>query len=741
MRDQGFISGSDLDSKRVAQPKKKFRLSLSTSIFLGLILGIMCGIFFGEDCSFLAPLGDVFLGLMKMSIMPYIMVSLIVGIGSLSKEQAKLLLAKGGLWFVLLITISIAVILLIPLSFPTLTTASFFSKSMLQPREGVDFIRLFIPSNPFQSLVNSFIPAIVLFSIAIGVALMGLKNKQNLIQPLATLSQALTKIAKFVIKLAPLGIFGIAASAAGTVTLEELGRLQAYFLSFIVTAILLVFWILPTVVTTFTPFSYRDVLKFYKDALITAFATDSLFIVLPLLIENSKELFKKYKMKDEESAFVSDIVIPISFNFPLIGRLMSLLFVFFTAWFYGSPIPVMEYPKLVVAGFVSLFSKTYIALPFLLDILHIPTDIFELYHLTQILNGRFATLVSTVHLLVLTILVMAAIQKVISFRPKKFVLNVGMSLALVALSIIGIRSFLGYSLNDEYTKDKVIASMQLLEKHAQTIVHTSVPTSQPESLAGQSALDRIRANGVIRVGYSKGWIPFSYFNQNDELVGFDVEMAHILAKELNVDLEFIPTDFETVDEQLNSGIVDIIMAGVPKTTRFMKRLRFSDSYLDLTLAIAVEDHRRREFQSIEKIQRMRDLKIGIPFGDRYYNEKLKRILPSAEIVILDSVEEFFQEKRNDLDALIVSAEGGSAWTLIYPQYQIVIPESVDYVQPVGYPIPKGDPDLVNFINGWLEFKKKDGTIDRLYNYWILGIGAEDKGHRWSIIRDVLHWVD
>ncbi len=169
----------------------------------------MCGIFFGEDCSFLAPLGDVFLGLMKMSIMPYIMVSLIVGIGSLSKEQAKLLLAKGGLWFVLLITISIAVILLIPLSFPTLTTASFFSKSMLQPREGVDFIRLFIPSNPFQSLVNSFIPAIVLFSIAIGVALMGLKNKQNLIQPLATLSQALTKIAKFVIKLAPLGIFGI----------------------------------------------------------------------------------------------------------------------------------------------------------------------------------------------------------------------------------------------------------------------------------------------------------------------------------------------------------------------------------------------------------------------------------------------------------------------------------------------------------------------------------------------------
>lgn len=721
--------------------KRRFRLGLSTNIFLGLFLGIICGIFFGEYCAFLSPLGDVFLGFMKMSILPYIMVSLIVGIGSLSREQAKLLAAKGGLWVVLLMTISIAVILLMPLSFPTLESASFFSRSMIEPREGIDFMRLFIPSNPFRSLVNSFIPAIVLFSIAIGIALMGLKNKQNLIQPLSTLSQALTKIAKFVIKLAPLGIFAIAASAAGTVTLEELGRLQAYILSFIFTAVLLAFWILPTAVTTFTRFSYRDVLKFSKDALVTAFATDSLFVVLPLLIENSKELLRKYKMEKEESAFVSDIVIPISFNFPLLGRLLSLLFVFFAAWFYGSPIPLIEYPKLVITGIVSLFSKTYVALPFLLDILHIPADVFELYHLTQILNGRFATLVSAVHLLVLTILVTAAIQQVLSFRLKKFFLNVGISLVLLIMGIIGIRAFLSYSLSDEYTKDKVIASMHLLEKHAQTVVHTSLPDSQPESIAGQSALDRIRAKGVIRVGYLKDRLPFCYFNQKGDLVGFDVEMAHILANELSVDLEFIPIEFETMDDQLNSGSLDIIMSGIPMTTSLMERMRFSDSYLDLTFAVAVEDHRRREFLSVDKIKRRRDLRIGIPRGDRYYFEKLKFVLPYAEIVAVESPQEFFQGKRDDLDALIISAEGGSVWTLIYPEYQIVIPEPVSKAQPVGYPISRGDPDLLNFVDSWIELKKKDKTIDRLYNYWILGIEAEERGPRWTIIRDVLHWVD
>ena len=683
----------------------------------------------------------MFLGLMQMSILPYIMVSLIVGIGSLSREQALLLAAKGGLWVALLLTISIIVILLMPLSFPTLESASFFSKSMIEPRADIDFIRLFIPANLFGSLVNSFIPAIVLFSIAVGLALIGLKNKQNLIQPLSTLNQALTKIAQFVIKLAPIGIFAIAASAAGTVTLEELGRLQAYILSFILTAVLLAFWILPTVVTTFTQFSYKDLLKFTKDALVTAFATDSLFIVLPLLIENSKELFKKYGMDKKESGSVSDIMIPISFNFPLIGRMLSLLFVFFAAWFYGSPIHLIEYPKLVFTGFVSLFGKTYVALPFLLDVLHIPADIFELYHLTQIFNGRFATLVSAVHLLVLTILVTAAIQQNLIFRLKRLLFNVGISLALIAVCIIGIRTIHSFSPGNEYTKDKIITGMHLLSEHAQTVVHASLPDPPPETATDQSGLDRIRAEGTIRVGYHKDRLPFCYFNQNGDLVGFDIEMAHALADELSVDLELIPIEFETMDGQLNSGSLDIIMAGIPITTSLVERKTVSDSYMDVTLAVAVKDHRRREFMSIEKIKKMKSLRIGIPIGDRSFVGQLGSVLPNADIFAVGSVREFFQGKREDLDALIIGAEGGSAWTLIHPEFQIVIPEPITKIQPLGYPIARDDPDLLRLVNSWIELKKKDNTIARFYDYWILGIEAEERGPRWSVIRDVLRWVE
>ena len=112
-------------------------------------------------------------------------------------------------------------------------------------------------------------------------------------------------------------------------TLAEIGRLQVYFVTFTVSALLLTFWVLPMLVAALTPFSYRDVVGTSKDALVTAFATGKLFIILPILIENCKDLFEQYKLKQEDTDSFVDIIIPVSFNFPSTGKLLTLLFLFF----------------------------------------------------------------------------------------------------------------------------------------------------------------------------------------------------------------------------------------------------------------------------------------------------------------------------------------------------------------------------------------------------------------------------
>ena len=91
--------------------------------------------------------------------------------------------------------------------------------------------------------------------------------------------------------------------------------------------------------------------------------------------------------------------------------------------------------------------------------------------------------------------------------------------------------------------------------------------------------------------------------------------------------------------------------------------------------------------------------------------------------------------------MVYSAEAGSAWTLLYPSYAVAIPHPDVIAIPIAYPLPKGDQEMVEFVNSWLLLKQKNQTIQSLYDYWILGKNAVPKQRRWSVIRDVLGWVE
>jgi len=168
-------------------------------------------------------------------------------------------------------------------------------------------------------------------------------------------------------------------------------------------------------------------------------------------------------------------------------------------------------------------------------------------------------------------------------------------------------------------------------------------------------------------------------------------------------------------------------------------MAFSAAYLDLTVAFIVKDHRREEFSSRAAIHRLKAPRIGVP-NLPYYIDHVHRYLPQAELRVLNSITEFFEGRREELDALVYSAEAGSAWTLLHPAYTVAIPQPDVTTAPLAYPLARGDQEMVAFINLWIDLKKRDQTIARLYDYWILGKHAVPESPRWSVIRNVLHWV-
>ena len=60
--------------------------------------------------------------------------------------------------------------------------------------------------------------------------------------------------------------------------------------------------------------------------------------------------------------------------------------------------------------------------------------------------------------------------------------------------------------------------------------------------------------------------------------------------------------------------------------------------------------------------------------------------------------------------------------------------------PLSYGLARGDRELADFVNTWIDLKLKDQTIRSLYDYWILGRTGLERSPRWSVIRDVLHLV-
>ena len=720
--------------------KNTSRMSLSTKVLIGLILGIATGLFFGELVEPLEVIGEAFIQLLQMTVLPYLTVSLVAGLASLTYSEALSLAKKGGLLLLFLWVVVLGIVLLMPLAFPSWDSASFFSTSLVKDVQEFNFLELYIPANPFHALANNTVPAVVLFSIAVGVALIGVRNKEVLNQNLTVVVEALMKVTNWVVHLAPIGVFAIAAEAAGTMNVEDFGRWQVYLVTYVAAWFLLSFWVLPVVVTSLTPLTYKEVVWFTKDALITAFATGNLLVVLPVLADKTKELVGRYGMNTKEAGSAVDVIVPISFTFPSTGKLLGLSFVLFAGWFSGVSVSVAQYPNFVLSGFFSFFGAPTVAIPFLLDLLRIPADLFELFVLSDTLIGRFGVLLAAMHTLVLALLGTFAMSGRLRFQWRKLAQYGVLTVIFVIGSLGAVRLLFTVGVDPVYTKYESFVEMDFLGSPVAASLKNKTLPSPILSEQQKPRLEVIRERGTLRVGYFKDHLPYAFKNAEGKLVGFDIEMAHRLARELGVTIEFVRLEPHKVAGPLQDGICDIMMSGVAVTTERVQKLAFSDSYMDTTLAFIVRDHWRDEFSSWETIRELDAPRIGVPNLSLFISV-IGDHLPNAKIVPSHSVREYFKKNSRDLQAFAYGAEASAAWTLVYPHYQVTVPLPNPVKIPLAYAMPRGERDMVDFVNTWLDLKRKDHTIDALYEHWILGKHASKKGPRWSVIRDVLHWVD
>ena len=193
------MSGSSSTDRADPLLKPKKKMAMSTIVLLSFAIGIACGLIFGETVAWMSVVGDAFIKLLQMTVIPYIIVSLISSLGSLSYNQAKSLGINVGKLMLVIWGLGLVAMYSIKITFPEWEAGDFFSLAILEDPNTVNMLDLYIPSNPFFSMSNSYIPAIVLFCIATGVALISIKEKDPLMKPLLLLGEAFNKITQFIV--------------------------------------------------------------------------------------------------------------------------------------------------------------------------------------------------------------------------------------------------------------------------------------------------------------------------------------------------------------------------------------------------------------------------------------------------------------------------------------------------------------------------------------------------------------
>lgn len=716
-------------------------MGLSSRIFIGLFAGVAVGLFFGEMTGSLKIFGDVFIMLLQMTVLPYIVVSLTAGFGRMGGGQVRKLALRGSLVLLIIWAIALAVIFLAPLAFPEQAGATFFGSPAAPVVDKRNPLELYLPANVFYSLSNNLVPAVVLFSILLGVGLISVRheNKTSLLSTLDGFAEALGKVNHTIVQLTPYGIFAIAAAAAGTMSIEEVGRVQVYLVTYISVAVLSTLWIFPGLVAAVSGLSYRDVLSSFKEVLVTAFATGNQFVVLPQIAQRCKELLNRNRLDSDECGQAVDVIVPITFNFPSLGKLLVLLFVLFAAWFSDRDLSAAERLQVAGNGLLSLFGSINVAVPQLLDELRIPADLFQLFLVTGVVVGRFGAMLAALHIIVVSLLGALALEGKIQLRKWRILGYLAGTVILTGILLGVLRFYFTLFVPDLPPREEFLAQMQMLEGRVEATVFEAVPERKLTRLEG-SRLDRILERGALRVGYRPANLPCSYLNADGRLVGFDVEMAHLLARDLGVELEFIPFEFEILGDMLNSGQIDIAMSCIASLPDRQLYASFSSAYLDLTLGLVVPDPDRHDFQDIEALRDRKDLTVAV-VGSDYFIPRLRRLVPHIKVVTLERAEDFFSAPERPADALILSLEEGAAYSYRYPAFTAIAPGGKQSRLPAAYPVPKGDAEMLQFINNWIDLKRKEGVVDELYGYWMLGGVSHPREPRWSIIRDVLHWVD
>lgn len=234
-------------------------------------------------------------------------------------------------------------------------------------------------------------------------------------------------------------------------------------------------------------------------------------------------------------------------------------------------------------------------------------------------------------------------------------------------------------------------------------------------LAQAGTVDDILKRGTLRVGFDAGYQPFEMTNKQGQYIGFDVDLAKMVAKEMGVKVEFVNTAWDGIIPALLTDKFDVIMGGMTVTPQRNLRVNFADPYIVVGQTIVL---RKDLVGTITSFQDLNDpkYKIAVKLGTTG-EQAVKRLIPKAQVFQFETQDDAKLEVINGkVDAFVYDLPYNAVFASQNTGAVVHLDKPFTF-EPLAWAVRKGDADFINWLNNYLRQIKGDGSYDRLYKKW------------------------
>ena len=241
----------------------------------------------------------------------------------------------------------------------------------------------------------------------------------------------------------------------------------------------------------------------------------------------------------------------------------------------------------------------------------------------------------------------------------------------------------------------------------------NAPTSRPGTLAS------VLETGTLRIGVSL-FTPWTIQDSDGQLVGYEIDVAKQLAKDLGVKPELHVLAWEKIIPALLNREIDLIAAGIVITPQRALKVNFSQPYDSSGIGLVTNIALTKTFKGPKDLNRP-EVTIASVTGT-ISEDVAQRVFPKAVQKTFSSSQEAIQAVTTGKVHGYVEHEPITTFTVIDHPDKVDEPLSQPLLETkAGFAVNKQDPDFIHFLNAWITAHEADTWLESVHNYWFEGV--------------------